>query len=328
MALDSLPHEVCLFVLCINVIPLTPMQVAIAIAANLSDKDVCALASVCKPLHQSIALDSSPLWRTFFNAQFDALAITIPNNVLRAQYQQRKAVLVKSRFANFTDGRSTAQKEALMILRDLLLQSYNGITGVVERSKNISTLYDFCRRSELLDHVLEPRLTRKTNLLMAVQILLAHLSFDLTLKTRAFGFLESQIAVYAPPRIKPIFVGRDRTEVNLEWVLNALNFFKYYLTSPTAALEHEYKSLENWEKVQCWKRPLKDGATPLGKEWRGAYAYLDSEEIDVMRSGQPAVDMEDRWCDSDDVFQVRNPTKCPTFWVVRSSYVCFPANLL
>ncbi|KAL9053507.1 MAG: hypothetical protein Q9162_004745, partial [Coniocarpon cinnabarinum] len=255
-------------------------------------------------LHNAIACDRSPLWRMLFAQQFDGGILGLSSNQVRSQYQALKELLSNKSNTKFTTGVSSPEKASLVLLRNLIIDNAPRFSEPT-KAKNLQALRQFCKVSDLMDNVLEPKNLhhKRRPLLTAVQILLSFVSFDLSTNPRTFSFPQSQVKVYATPYRKPIFLGQNRSQIDLMWVLHVINFFKHYFTTPHTALEDVYTDLTRAEHVQPWSHKLKSGVTPLSYGWKGIYAYLMQNEVDSLRDKDPPEDFEDRWCDSDDVFQ-------------------------
>ena len=262
-------------------------------------------------------------------------------------YQLRTRVLRKTK--TFKKGLTPKEKTALIVLRELVVESYIGQTDETKRihSNNLDTIQKYVNESSFLRNILvHTYYDKQTNpLLLAIQvslnqavsgpictnihpplkIALVHFQFSSTAKTH--GFLESQRLVYQAPHTEPVFTGRQRTDINMHWMLNCLNFFKNHCCVPGAALADCYRSLPDHEVIQPWKRPLcaARGARELGEHWKGVYgayyggnyeqalprtltgriAYLQEPEVDLLRQrSSPPENLEDRWCDSEDILQV------------------------
>ena len=72
---------------------------------------------------------------------------------------------------------------------------------------------------------------KATQLLLTVQVLCAPvlLSFEPHLVDTHYGFPDSQIAVYSSAQNKPLFNGHYGLNVNMELVLQHINFWKYHM---------------------------------------------------------------------------------------------------
>lgn len=145
----------------------------------------------------------------------------------------------------------------------------------VTQSKNIAILRDYIKRSNILDKVLSclHRDERIFNpALKTLQLVLTHFSFDTSLRLPTLGFEYSQKAVYAHPTKQPLFQGRTFNKVNIDLVMHTANFFKFHFTTLEAqTLYNLYSELESHERPQAWNTRLDQGATWLGKHWRGSY---------------------------------------------------------
>lgn len=106
----------------------------------------------------------------------------------------------------------------------------------------------------------------------ALQLMAAHYMFDEEEVGReVFSFDISQKAAYESARKAPIFHGFNKLEVNLEWVLHVLNFFRNHMMLEDGSLRGAFSDLSELEKPSAWKAKLTDGVNPLGRYWRGTY---------------------------------------------------------
>lgn len=256
------------------------------IAEHLCDQDIASFARACHGTRNAIYSDRSPIWRAKFTQHFDLVPGT-NNNSLRSTYQHRRKCL--RRGAKFGQGKSILEKRCLHVLKDLIVESF--ASGHVIRdaegditSKNIQALETFAKDTNLLSYICSYKQDIHDPLLTAIQIALSHLRFTPTIPTRAFSFGVTQKAMYATATEEPIFKGQNKIDVNLNWVLYAVNFFKYHFTtSENQELSNDYDSLTPFEKIKVWRRPLTDGAHALGKRWKGAYAYLEHNDVERIR---------------------------------------------
>lgn len=118
--------------------------------------------------------------------------------------------------------------------------------------------------------------------LAAVRLMCGHFLFEDSTGTRhhVLGIDESQKAVYTPTNRAPIFVGTRKNEVNMELILHYFNFFHYYMVNPDAsALYNTVQDLDDADKPHAWSEPLRTGPYPLGKNWKGTYAYMLPPEL-------------------------------------------------
>ncbi len=151
------------------------------------------------------------------------------------------------------------------------------------KSLNLERIKNFAYDHDILQYVLLPKTSHPgkdfSPFLRTIQVMLAHLQFDHVLKTPTWGFPDSQKAVYESVRKEPIFVGPHKTEVNMQWVAHAVNFFKYHVTrEDEGTLFPGYEELrEAGMGIKPWRKKLKRGVQTLGKRWRGTYG--ESEPV-------------------------------------------------
>lgn len=132
--------------------------------------------------------------------------------------------------------------------------------------------------------VVEPQYS---HLLAAIQLMFA--PSILRFKGATYGFEDSQRWAYATIRAGPIFGGFNKLEVNMVWVLHVLNFFKYHICKREENTLYEpFKRLIRAEKPDFWNSPLHNGPADLGVHWKGTYAYLGTNEIEIVRAGNPS----------------------------------------
>lgn len=88
-----------------------------------------------------------------------------------------------------------------------------------------------------------------------------------------YGFEYSQKMVYECARRAPIF--NRRHQVNMEWVVHTINFFKYHmLRSEEHTLYGVYSALDDASRPKPWKQQLKPGLRELNGLWKGTYGRL------------------------------------------------------
>lgn len=123
-------------------------------------------------------------------------------------------------------------------------------------------------------------------LLFTIWVVLAPAMLSLEFEhLRTFQFPDSQLMAYGTAEKIPIFGGCNGLDINMEWVLHLLNFWKYHmLRAEENTLYHAYKQLEEDEMPRFWDRQLKSGGNVLGKRWKGSYAYVERDEIDDVRN--------------------------------------------
>ena len=128
-----------------------------------------------------------------------------------------------------------------------------------------------------------------TDLLQTLQVLCAPmlLSFEPHIFHHHYGFPDSQSAVYNTANVLPIFGGCNGLDVNMEFILHNINFWKYHiLRKAEGTLCDAFENLDEDERPRWWSSQLKEGPQKLGKHWKGSYAYVETTEIDSMRRGR------------------------------------------
>jgi hypothetical protein len=113
-------------------------------------------------------------------------------------------------------------------------------------------------------------------------------TFQLLMSSRSLSFInpdpvvlsfpESQRAAYMDFESTPLFSGYGGLEVNMEWALHIVNFFRYHtLRDDEATLCPAFRDLNKTcggtEMPQLWKKQLSnnDDPVPLGRHWKGSY---------------------------------------------------------
>ena len=121
--------------------------------------------------------------------------------------------------------------------------------------------------------------------LQAIRLLCSHFLFDSETALPVWGVEETQQAVYAPTNEAPIFKGAEKDEINMEWLLYCMNFFRNYMTNEEmGTMCSTIQDLPVGDKPSVWRGPLKQGCSPLDKHWKGTFAFLkDSEELERFR---------------------------------------------
>jgi hypothetical protein len=136
-------------------------------------------------------------------------------------------------------------------------------------------------------------------LLAAVKLMCSHFLFELEgAKHNVFAVEESQRVVYMATNTAPIYQGLTKTEVNMEWVLHCLHFFRHHMMNEEVATLHEVMDeLTPRQKPSAWQGPLRRGSYPLGNHWKGTYAFLDIAEIKKLRKLSPDEVGDEYLCD-------------------------------
>jgi hypothetical protein len=138
-------------------------------------------------------------------------------------------------------------------------------------------------------------------MLAAVKIICSPLLFEYeNIKHHVFAVEQLQRAVYASTNQAPIYEGLDHTELNMNWILKCLDFFRHHMMNQeVVTLGDAMEELSVLQKPTAWQGPLKKGTFPLSKHWKGTYSFLDPAEQRKIR----ALSDED---DSDTYFSDKN----------------------
>ncbi|KAF2199038.1 hypothetical protein GQ43DRAFT_377200 [Delitschia confertaspora ATCC 74209] len=278
-----------------NVLPIELNQ---AIAKYLeSDKDVCAFSTVCHSTHNAVEGDRGSFWRTRFRERF-AYDQKKTNMVLKKQYQDRRKQLKAGLALEFLHGIKQPEKDVMRVLRDLILESFHGAGAHNFDSypicPNLRALKNFVRDSKhflgvkrLPPNSISQRISSE---LAAIQLMCGHFLFEPEMSAwELFSFEVSQKAVYESPKTCPIFRGVKNLEVDMEWALHCLNFFRYHMMSEDAHTLHEtIDAMDVLQKPSAWNYKLQNHRYHhLSRHWKGTYAYLDRGEIVSIRRSPP-----------------------------------------
>lgn len=93
---------------------------------------------------------------------------------------------------------------------------------------------------------------------------------------KVLSFDESQQAAYQSTAQQPLFAGFSGTDVNIEWALHMVNFFRYHM------LREDEQTLHGaWEDLtekdnglglpQLMKKQINNNDTAIGQQWLGTY---------------------------------------------------------
>lgn len=94
-----------------------------------------------------------------------------------------------------------------------------------------------------------------------------------------------QRAVYASTNKAPIFVGNSLSEVNMDWIMKCLDFFRHHMMNQEViTLSHTMEGLGVLQKPSAWQSPLQKGTFPLSKHWKGTYSFLAPNDQHKLRS--------------------------------------------
>jgi hypothetical protein len=166
-----------------------------------------------------------------------------------------------------------------------------------------------------------PVVARRRNVvLLMLTPLLMNLAHMKTHAHSILSFPRSQLAAYASEATAPLF-GRDGTEVNVEWCLYVVNFFRAHVRG---CLSGAFEALGARGGPQLWPRRLGATLPEFGRVWNGTYSYLERHEVMALRAlgSQSCVDRTP-FIDHhvDDAY----PIQVSKFWVVEGGAGCEPA---
>lgn len=136
-------------------------------------------------------------------------------------------------------------------------------------------------------------------MLAAVKIICSSLLFEHDdLKHHVFAIEQLQRVAYASTNKAPIYEGLNYHDVNMEWIMKCLDFFRYHMMNrETMTLSDAMEDLSAMQKPTAWQEPLKNGALPLSKHWKGTYSFLDPKEQIKLRALPEDNDSDTYFCD-------------------------------
>ncbi|KAF1956167.1 hypothetical protein CC80DRAFT_472857 [Byssothecium circinans] len=260
-----------------------------------TDRDIANFRRICRATNHAVDGDHLSFWRAAYREKY----VLLPgrsNKELKYQYQRRSKYLRRGTSYDFVRGHGGIEKRILGILKDLINESFKGTAVFDEQGRpqclNQLVIQKFVMDSRLLLNSKRPKAPKSNEpnyvspSLAAVKLMCSQFLFnpDADIPHGVVAIEESQQAVYAPTNLAPIFVGPKKNEVNMEWVLHCLNFFRYYMMNPDASALYDNLAEEALsQRPTPWEGPLKSGSYPLGNCWKGTYAYLDHKTLDKLR---------------------------------------------
>lgn len=160
---------------------------------------------------------------------------------------------------------------------------------------NQDILFEFVRNSKLLLHprrsTRPPRKSPDTvhPALAAVKLMCSTFLFELeNVKHGFLGVEESQRVVYMATNSAPIYSGPTRTDLNMQWILHCMNFFRnHMMNKEVGTLFEVLQDFSAYQIPSAWQDQLRSGTAPLGRHWKGTYAFLDHKEIAKIRRLSP-----------------------------------------
>ncbi|KIW06983.1 hypothetical protein, variant [Verruconis gallopava] len=293
-----------------------PDEVIQNIASHLSDQDLASLRASCRAARAAIDAHPYHFWMYRFREHFDMPRYPCSLEDLRDIYQARRKALRSA--PHFGTGRTAQENECMKQLIDIALDA-NPVSineyGVPD-CKNFEVLDRFILTTNILQSIFQRIMfngkavtfkygrkiskkarnasgfdNRNVTTMQLFQLIMTPrcLSFFIPYP-RVYSFPASQRAVYMDLVSAPLFGGKYGLEVNIEWALHVVNFFRFHVLGRTPAtlysafsdLDEKY---EGTEMPQMWKQRLSSnaGTTPLGTHWKGSYSYISELDIKELR---------------------------------------------
>ncbi|KAF2088704.1 hypothetical protein K490DRAFT_38547, partial [Saccharata proteae CBS 121410] len=268
-----------------------------------NDRDLVHFRAVCHDTKDAIDSEDS-FWFKRFHIKYDPTVSigkgsTAYKETLRKLYQTR--AFYSRTLVEFKQGHTNLEKGCLKMIIGMIVDSFQGIPFVLRRdynhqlySRNLRRLRHYSNKiySNLLDEVLFQAFgAENTNpMLHAVQVTFTAWCLRKSFGYGNFSFESSQRAAYASPFKEPIFHGFNKQTVNMKWILHVMNFFKYHITEEdNATLSQPFWDLGNEQYPTLWQGPLQNGPSKPGRYWKGTYAYIEREEVTLLRNnGRPS----------------------------------------
>ena len=160
-----------------------------------------------------------------------------------------------------------------------------------EASYNLVALRRYANTTNILDHVLCHRERTFSSLLRTLQLVLTHLQLDITMSPATFSFEYSQKAVYGHPSKNRMFRNSSFEKINIEFLLDTVNFFKFHMTNPRAQTLYDLvNGLAERQKPKAWDSRVEHdlGEGQLGKHWLGTYGKISPKTIKSEEADPPS----------------------------------------
>lgn len=208
-------------------------------------------------------------------------------------------------------------------MTDVRIEAFSvkpGQTSVGYESKNLNQILSFLEKSNLFQIIGQDSSSQKhtfgipseanTNFLYAVQCALAPALFalDKPWSDSHIGFPDAQMMAYADNITAPVLFGACGADINMQWLLRNLQFWHQHLNRKTEALADAFEALATRDRPTFHTTQIVDCAYPLGRFWKGSYAFLErGPQINNTRSGKswddPIMDQLNGEDDPDHPFQ-------------------------
>jgi hypothetical protein len=167
------------------------------------------------------------------------------------------------------------------------------------KSKNLIEVAEFTQKTNILKILgrdgkhyaaLKPHELPQpsTMLLYTIQCVLTPLlfRFDGWHRKDQSGFHEAQMMAYFDNVTAPVLTGHSGQSVNMPWLLKNIQFWRHHFLTEGEPLSPYFEALEENELPAFWSQQLTQGTSELSHHWKGSYAYVDREEIQIIRSGK------------------------------------------
>ncbi|QDS74352.1 hypothetical protein FKW77_004743 [Venturia effusa] len=267
-----------------------------SIAIYLSDKDIANFRLVCRVANYAIDADYNRFWSDLWKQQYDLPRVAHRDHTqTKREYQSRRETMPKTRF---NGGLTRKEKLYLKTIKAIIIDADPVVDSSHQpTSRNIAALEHFVKETNLMEVIFSraPKAIRNPKskpkvddqLLPLIQLVLSALSLRLEHGT-VWSFDTSQRMCYMSSVAEPLFGGPGGTDVNVDWALHAVNFFRYHaLRSEEATLHGPWKNLTKDNMglglPQLMKERLNNQNATIGHEWKGTYAYLLRHEVQKLR---------------------------------------------
>lgn len=123
----------------------------------------------------------------------------------------------------------------------------------------------------------------KAATLVMIQLCLSPIILDPNCCTSpVFHFDVSQKLVYSTTKA-PLFKGRYKSQINIDLLVNTLNFFKFHLKAGNGegVLGDAYHRLDADQLPQMWAGEIPTGTHALAGNWKGATSRLITNNISI-----------------------------------------------
>ncbi|KFY51008.1 hypothetical protein V496_09025 [Pseudogymnoascus sp. VKM F-4515 (FW-2607)] len=284
-----------------------------------SDKDVNNYGAACKVLRACVG---PIVWQQRFLRVFDNIPGADPVK-LQAQYKKRQGIA--KRFVSYEDKTLTGKKACLEMIKEMIIESNAHVVRGEEDDEFVNGLnhrffveyFQYMapdgrhKGTDLLENaagsVDRPNPKRVLRSLpMVIKLCFVHLILHPDFcNIRTNVFLASQEQVYTCLTKEPLFLGKNKYQINMPWLLHAVNFFKFHFKTPDGEgiLAHMYQQLDKDELPKAWTGKVRSGTQKLGPHWKGAFTFLHEDDLEHFRLGNLYGNVVDETTDGNNGFQ-------------------------